>query len=280
MSETTLVSGVLPDHWQKLGGSMEYVPLPLELSRFYIWGPPKSGKSTFAASFPNAVHIDIEGGAHSIVHRRARWYYAPVLHDGELTEVHRKLGGVSLTSLMDALTRGSPFTTVIVDTFDALLDLALKEMERTSGKTTKEAGWGTGGWTDVNNLALSWVRRLTGAGYGLVTLAHQKIETETIGQKEISFLRPASSPGTYGPLFRDADYIMRIGRDDKGKWDPALKRVRTTYKLEVANTDNLRPDCSQGVRVSLTESLEIPQVDGYNVLRRAYDAAVAASRKL
>jgi len=55
------------------------VPLPTEktarsasLSAFttLIYGKPKIGKSTFAASFPNALFLDTEGGLQSLsVHR-------------------------------------------------------------------------------------------------------------------------------------------------------------------------------------------------------------------
>lgn len=270
----------LPDHWKSLGASTEIQPLPLWACRVYGCGLPKNGKTHFAASFPNALHIDFGNEGYGVANRRAHRVYCAAMEDSLITPAQRALGGVSLASIVERLekeAKNPTFRTVIFDPIDTLQELIKSQMEATYGKDFDSIKGGTGAWGELNETLLSYPRRVANMGLGWVVLGHQSLKTVKIGADEITYVRPATTPGSYSGLFRDADYI--IGFSTSEKWNPATKKKVTVYKVVVKNTENQRPDCAQGCRIPFEGEFEVPLGGGYDALLKVHSEGIETLRR-
>jgi hypothetical protein len=117
---TEVVPNTIPAAYGQFGGTRGFTPKPFHRLRWLIKSKMGLGKSTFLSSIPNSLHLDIEGGAHSVVNDEA--VRIPVNRNPEV------LMGVIAQLVKDGeAAKGNPdklpFQVVSIDPIDALADV-------------------------------------------------------------------------------------------------------------------------------------------------------------
>lgn len=305
MSVVSMGEGTEIPKWvAEMGGTSSFNPLPFESCRFFLTGPPKQGKTTLMCSMERAAYLDFEGGAHSVPHKKATVFYVPVYRDEELTPIQKagipgatpgtwlRQPAVSLTSLMEKLREdagsGSPyFRHAVFDSVDRLQEMCLRHLETNvwkskAGMPVKIGDYlgGKGGWTELATFCMSYFRQLNAMGLGWTAIAHLKTETTTIpgSTQTMKEVRPAVTPSFYGALGQDAEYLLRVSKEN-GPKDPKTGLRPSNFVVHTEATTAQREDFPQGGRVTLPPKVrDIPLDGGCAALRAAYEAACAKLR--
>ena len=93
-----------------------------------IYGPPKSGKTTFAGTAKNAVFASAEGGLLSIAHKRPEFKDIKSIAD--------------LTELYNFLKKGEhKYNTVVIDSITEINEIIKSDIEKKTGRTVKDEDW-------------------------------------------------------------------------------------------------------------------------------------------
>lgn len=112
--------------------------LDLQPPRIVIYGPPKIGKSTFAASIPNNLLLDVEGGSGALQVARIR---------KEELDTFGKVMDV----LEGLYTQEHQFSTITLDTIDWVENLIFEAAAKEHGKSSiADVGYGAGYVTAQN----------------------------------------------------------------------------------------------------------------------------------
>ena len=157
----------------------------------YIYGAPKTGKTTLAAQMPGAVLLAFEKGYNALPGVMAQ----DITSWGEMKQVYRELKKPEVKAA---------YQSIVVDTIDIAADMCQKYICDQNGITTLgELGFGKG-WTFFKNEFSQVFRGLTQLGYAVVFIGHDKEVLDDNGNRTI---RPALTNSTRTIIAGMADII-------------------------------------------------------------------------
>ncbi len=157
----------------------------------YIYGAPKTGKTTLAVQMPKAILLAFEKGYNTLPGVMAQ----DITSWGEMKQVFRELKKPEVKNM---------YQSVIVDTIDIAADMCQKYICDQNGITALgELGFGKG-WTFFKNQFSQVFRGLTQLGYAVVFIGHDKEVIDDAGNRTI---RPALSNSTRAIITGMADII-------------------------------------------------------------------------
>ena len=203
--------------------------------RCVFYGRAGSGKTTLAASFPNALLIDIknEEGTASVSDVKGLKVFSAETWE-ELEEIYWYLSEAKHT-----------FKTVILDTVTQMQELAIRHVLTKSKKKVEEGdegGWGTmtkQTWGDVATLMKTWIGHYRELGINVVFLAQERIfnagddVAEDVGQIDPE-VGPRLMPSVSSTLNAAVDVIAHLFVREKivRKRDKATKKTEETRTIQ------------------------------------------------
>jgi len=295
----TVEPNTIPQKYKRFGLTKGFHPRPFESLRWLIKAQGGWGKSTFLSSIPNCLHLDIEGGAHSVVNSQAD----RVPDEGGLS--WEDLCGPE--GLLNALlqdgkdSRGDPsklpWRVLAFDTIDAMFNLfaanfcnrnnpAGKDLESVGEYGKDGAGYGL-----VYARLVKVLTSLESYGYALVLACHEKERqvTQKVKNEErtITVVRPvlgesiakllearADISAVLRPKFREIEEPGRKVQLPDGKTTilPGKKKTVQSIVMQV--------ECSpayQAKRRLLTfrGEIHLPIQNGWEAVKAVYDEAAA-----
>ncbi len=138
----------------------------IEPPRILLYGPPKTGKTTFASQIPGAIILDVEGGSG----------YQSV---ARITKDQLATYGDFLEALGALATQEHNFSTVVIDTVDWLEQLIFAQVAAEAKvDAIEDIGYGKGYGTAYNLWkqtleTLDWLR--VNKGMAVLMIAHSQI---------------------------------------------------------------------------------------------------------
>ena len=131
----------------------------------FIYGPPKSGKTTFGSKMPGALLLSFERGYNALPGVIAQ----DITTWGEMKQVVRELKKPEVKER---------FKSLIVDTADIAADCCQKYMCNQLGiENIGDGGWTVNGWAKYKKEFEDTFRTLTQLGYAVVFISHDKEKT-------------------------------------------------------------------------------------------------------
>lgn len=147
----------------------------------YIYGAPKTGKTTLATQMPNHLLLAFEKGYNALPGIMAQ----DITTWGEFKQVVRELKKPEVQERYKSL---------IIDTVDIASDLCQKYICNQLGiENIGDGGWSTNGWSKYKKEFEETFRSLTMMGYAVVFISHEKdkVITPKDGGKEYTQTVPA-----------------------------------------------------------------------------------------
>jgi len=249
------MSSVLPDK-----PNVPVVGVPPEI-KLVLEGKSKVGKTTFAASFPDALLIECEpgGAAHANCH---------VL---DLTKGKSPLAGLRMA--INELREDDRFKTVALDTIDAVADLVAKEIcadlkINTIADAPKGARHGVQ-WERYANEIVGIVGALIALPKNIVVLGH----TKPASYNEQGALMREEGLDIYGKaarvLYARVDNIGHMSVVNEG----GVTKTLLSFKSGI--------DCTRGSRHPALRDRELvlPKENGYLAFQNLFVPQTAAGRK-
>ena len=130
-----------------------------------IYGPPKSGKTTFGSKMPKALLLAFERGYNALPGVIAQ----DITTWGEMKQVVRELKKPEVKAA---------FSSIIIDTADIAADVCQKYVCNQLGiENIGDGGWATNGWAKYKKEFEETFRTLTQLGYAVVFISHDKEKT-------------------------------------------------------------------------------------------------------
>lgn len=151
----------------------------------YIYGAPKTGKTTLATQMDGALLLAFEPGYHALPGVMAQ----DITSWGEMKQVYRELKKPEVQQT---------YKSVIVDTIDIAADRCKKYVCSQNGiEDLGDLGYGKG-WTKFKDEFNEIFRGLTQLGYAVFFIGHDKIDikTDKNGNVLSTTIRPALSNST------------------------------------------------------------------------------------
>lgn len=131
----------------------------------FLYGPAKSGKTTFGSKMPGALLLAFERGYNAIPGVIAQ----DITTWGEMKQVMRELKKPEVKER---------FKSIIVDTADIAADLCQKYVCSQLGiENIGDGGWTTNGWAKYKKEFEDVFRTLAQLGYAVVFISHDKEKT-------------------------------------------------------------------------------------------------------
>ena len=249
------MSSVLPDrpHTPTAG-----VPAEIKL---VLEGKSKVGKTTFAASFPDALLIECEPGGAAHVK----------CHVVDLTKGKNPLTGLRMA--ITELRENTKFRTIVLDTIDAVADLVAKEIcadlkINTIADAPKGARHGVQ-WERYANEIVGIVGALIALPKNIVVLGH----TKPASYNEQGVLMREEGLDIYGKaarvLYARVDNIGHMSVVNEG----GVTKTLLSFKSGI--------DCTRGSRHPALRDREliVPRDDGYKAFENLFVPQTAAGRK-
>ena len=286
----TTAIATIPSRYKEYGGGVGWKYTPVNQLRIFLIGSPGSGKSTFAASNPDAWIIDTEGRARDVVHGRAAYFHCADTSD---------YMGLLSKLVEDGRAGKAPCKHVVFDTIDAwvlqlvrfLTATRLPKDSRADSILDLPHGKGYSLLQDEISRRLS---SLTLAGYGWTVVAHIKESAVTDEQGNILRYRKESNlyPSLRGPLHMMSHIQGTIMRDTvtptiikriktpAGKVieKPVLGEPRNIFQLSLrpggARIEGERTDAKNPYLNYLDEVMELPVKDGWAAFSGKYAEAM------
>jgi hypothetical protein len=294
--ETSPADIPIPADWAALGLTTGYNPRTLEDARLYVTGLAGEGKSTFICSIPDAWTLDFEGGDEGVPGRRGKYFdlrKAARAQKKTIFEIYHMI----MEKLLAAGKAGKPpCKRVVIDTHDAWVELMGQRLlvEKSAGAKTfediGELGMKGHGHSLLQGRCKNALVALEDAGYTWAVVGHLTYVTTTdpITYKESTKIRPILSKGYVGPVVRKAELHVTInsstsvekmdkvvnGRTFKGIDEKSVTR----YSIYTRPTEAKAMEGKRRGVPNLPAKMEVPMVDGWQVLKTAYDKAVEESR--
>ena len=296
MVKTTAAKVPLPAEYVALGLTTGYNPCTAEEVRLYVTGLSGEGKSTFVASIPDAVTIDYERGVNGIPGRKGGYFniYGTAKKTGRTAyDIHRSILD---RLLQDGKAGKRKWNRIIFDTHDGWVELEtthLLEEKSSAARTYEDIGeYGQRGHGHslLQGRLKNTLSELESVGYTWAIVGHLTYvqETDPITYKESTKIRPILSKGYVGPIIRKAELHLTINSTtSKEKTDLLVKgrtikggaeNVVTRYYLFTRPTERKAMEGKQRGVPHLTACLEVPMVNGWDVLKKAYTEAVEKSK--
>ena len=197
----------------------------------FFYGEPKSGKTTIASKFPNALLLAFEKGYNALAGVMAQ----PINSWAEFIKVQRQLKDEKVKE---------KFSTIIIDTADIAYSYCEKYVCANNGvDTIADVGYGKG-YTLVGNEFDEKLRSIVQMGYGIVLISHATDKTfkDESGQ-EYNKIVPTLDKRSNNIVARMADIIgySRSVTDAEGN-DKTLLFMRGTQRFEAGSRFKYTPD--------------------------------------
>lgn len=270
-----------------------YNPREPERARIYLMGLRKQFKTSFAASNPDAVILDFEGGANAVMSPRA---YVVNL-SGTATKLPTDSGYAEerawllkspldrylLTKkllLEDAKSADPQFKTVVIDSMDLFIEHKITEFCRDERvENIGDYRSHGAGYSKVCERITRELQDFEDAGYGMVLIAHLGEQKDDTGKITIGTRITGSFHKT---LLMKVDQVMTINllsvstqatRDVEQngkvvkKVIPGQRDTKVTISLR---TMPLPDNVERGCRVQIPDGLELPLSDAWAVYADAY----------
>lgn len=149
----------------------------------YIYGAPKTGKTTLAVQMPKTLLCAFEKGYNALPGVMA----VDILTWGDMKQVLRELKKPEVKATYDS---------VVIDTVDVAADYCQKYICNQLGiENMGDGGWGTNSWKKFRDEFNDVFRTLTQLGYAVFFLGHHTEQTikDSDGNDKM-IIRPALSP--------------------------------------------------------------------------------------
>lgn len=131
----------------------------------FIYGPPKTGKTTLATQMPGALLLAFEKGYNALPGVMAQ----DINTWGEMKQVFRELKKPEVQAV---------YKTLVIDTVDIAADLCQKYVCQQLGiENIGDGGWTNNGWAKYKKEFEEVFRGLTMMGYAVVFISHSKEAT-------------------------------------------------------------------------------------------------------
>lgn len=275
---------VVPADWAAFGAETGYNPKLADDLNLYIVGPYNEGKTTFDSSIPSNIILDFEGGANAVVGTNSIRIH--IQNFPHFLKVHEKL-------MEDAKNNKRHWIRVSFDSVEEYIDMIKHQIEDEKNlDDVTEFGSQGHGFNLILQRAWSYVMDLKQSGYVWAMVGHQKVKTETnpVTKKEESKLREAVFPSVASKIKNTADFQLTIYYIPKTVKEQHKKKIsggreitletEKTVKVYYADclTTNRGAGKSRGVP-DMDTKFEIPLVNGWNVFKERYDAAVEVAKK-
>ena len=197
----------------------------------FFYGEPKSGKTTIASKFPNALLLAFEKGYNALAGVMAQ----PINSWAEFIKVQRQLKDEKVKE---------KFSTIIIDTADIAYSYCEKYVCANNGvDTIADIGYGKG-YALVGNEFDEKLRSIVQMGYGIVLISHatDKVFKDESGQ-EYNKIVPTLDKRSNNIVARMADIIgySRSVTDAEGN-DKTLLFMRGTQRFEAGSRFKYIPD--------------------------------------
>ena len=168
----------------------------------YIYGAPKTGKTTLATQAPKALLLAFERGYNALPGVMAQ----DITTWGEMKQVYRELKKPEVKGM---------FETIVVDTIDIAADLCQKYIcDQNSISALGELGYGKGWGFFKNEFSLVF-RGLTQLGYAVIFLGHEREVLDDDGKSKT--IRPALTASTRTIITGMSDIIGYAHQDKRYK---------------------------------------------------------------
>lgn len=169
----------------------------------YIYGAPKTGKTTLATQMPGSLLLAFEKGYNALPGVMAQ----DITSWGEMKQVVRELKKPEVKAT---------FKAVIVDTIDIAADMCQKYIcQQKDIETLGDLGYGKG-WTAFKDEFNDVFRGLTQLGYAVFFIGHHKETSVKDGDTEHIVIRPALSTSTRTVIEGMAD-VYGYAHQQKGQ---------------------------------------------------------------
>lgn len=199
--------------------------------KFLIYGSPKSGKSTFASSFPDAIFIPTEPGL--------KFLECNVITDDEGKPMTVKNWKEFVEAVKMICTVEHQFKTVVIDTADNAWDFCSRHvLQKREIEHESDEGFGKG-YTMVKREFSGLINQLANHGFGIVFISHEKQgEREERGVKRMYI---DSSLGSSGKSYINGlcDFIFYAYRDASGK---RLMRTKASPNINAGDRSGTLPE--------------------------------------
>lgn len=297
----TVEPNTVPSKYQRFGVTRGFHPRPFELLRWLIKAQGGWGKSTFLSSVPNCLHLDLEGGAHSVVNEQADRIPA---HDRGLS-FENLMGpeGIIAALVADGKASGGdinrlPWKVIAFDTIDSLLNLFVANFCESRGvEAIGEYGKDGAGYGLVYAQLIKLLTTLESYGYATILACHEREKQVTRKQKgedvTITVVRPVLGESIAKTIEGRADISAVLRPKFKVVEGPGTKKVLPSGKEIVqpgekkkVQTIVMQVECSpeyQAKRRLLTfkGEIELPVQNGWEAVKKVYDkAAIDLKEKL
>lgn len=197
----------------------------------FFYGEPKSGKTTIASKFPDALLLAFEKGYNALAGVMAQ----PINSWAEFIKVNRQLKDEKVKE---------KFATIIIDTSDIAYEYCEKYICNNNGvDTIGDIPYGKG-YELVEKEFDSKLRSIVQMGYGIVLISHatDKVFTNESGEQYNKIVSTLDKRGNR-IVTRMADIIgySRAVTDSEGK-DKTLLFMRGTPRFEAGSRFKYTPD--------------------------------------
>ena len=197
----------------------------------FFYGEPKSGKTTIASKFPNALLLAFEKGYNALAGVMAQ----PINSWAEFIKVTKQLKDEKVKE---------KFSTIIIDTADIAYSYCEKYICANHGvDTIADIGYGKG-YALVGNEFDEKLRSIVQLGYGIVIISHatDKVFKDEAGQ-EYNKIVPTLDKRSNNIVARMADIIgySRSVTDAEGN-DKTILFMRGTPRFEAGSRFKYTPD--------------------------------------
>jgi hypothetical protein len=146
----------------------------------YIYGAPKTGKTTLGSQMPGALILAFERGYNALPGVIAQ----DITSWTELRQVYRELKKPEVQEV---------YKSIIIDTVDIAAALCEKYIcNQLAIDALGDLGYGKG-WTAFKKEFEEIFRGLTQLGYAVCFISHDKESVETIDGQEVTIIRPSLS---------------------------------------------------------------------------------------
>ena len=197
----------------------------------FFYGEPKSGKTTIASKFPNALLLAFEKGYNALAGVMAQ----PINSWAEFIKVQRQLKDDKVKER---------FSTIIIDTADIAYSYCEKYVCANNGvDTIADVGYGKG-YTLVGNEFDEKLRSIVQMGYGIVLISHATDKVfKDENCTEYNKIVPTLDKRSNNIVARMADIIgySRSVTDAEGN-DKTLLFMRGTQRFEAGSRFKYTPD--------------------------------------
>ena len=172
----------------------------------FIYGAPKTGKTTLATQMPGALLLAFEKGYNALPGVMAQ----DITTWGEMKQVFRELKKPEVQAVYKSL---------IVDTVDIAADLCQKYICNQLGiENIGDGGWTNNGWARYKKEFEEVFRGLTMMGYAVVFISHSKETTQKdMAGKEFTAIRPSVQSSALSIIENMADiygYARQVDKED------------------------------------------------------------------